>query len=397
MANTLKTQIDNLVGSGIAATVYDDWVRAGARTIVDLLKQDDLERHSSGVTVPVTTGLAVQLYRIWKVLVNGYECLQYPTGWESRIANVNSLHKASTMTPVYIIKAGTLKTYDDSGNVAGSIIGIQYPTTIDTATDTDIVGVPENMHYAVILYAAIQARIKQMTELIGTTLAGYTISDIDLSGITPPSSPSYVDVSYINASSSSVSPTSVGSIPSAPTYTNVTVPSDVASAITAFDSAMSIEDIELSQSNLEKAKTMLSKYQEMIQESLGSFNKDMKKFEADVQKVIEQAQITLQEAIANAKSSTDVDVVNKAKQMEAIIQNDTILLNTYQADVQKYAQRVNALVSQYGTNLQIFQGKVQKVIAQHNSYAIGIQQLQSEYHEVINRYIGYVPGKGGEQ
>jgi hypothetical protein len=389
MANTLKTQIDNLIGVQLASTIYDDWLVAGARTIVDLLKPEDLERHSVSVSVPITTGLSVSLYRIWKILVSGYDATQYPAGFETQIVDANSLLKSSVFTPGYIINAGTLKCYNGA-NCAGDLIGIAYPTAIDSSTATDITGVPENMHHAVILYSAIQGRIKQLSELMKTTLEALTISDIDTSSIIAPTSPTLGTVSYVDATGATVSATSIGTIPVVPTFTPATVPTDIATAISAFDTAMTAEDIELAQSQLVKADKMLGKYQSLIQEGLGSFNKDMEKFKADIQKVIDQAQITLQEAQANAKYSTDVSVQNKAKTMEAIVQNNNSLLQKYQGDTTVYAQKVNALVSQYGTNTQIFSQKVSRTMNEHQGLLGGLQQLQSEYHELINSYLGIV-------
>ena len=266
MATTLKAQIDNLVGSGIASTAYDDWLRAGARTIVDILKFEDLERHSSSITIPQDSGLSVQLYRIWRILCNGNAAINRSTGNGSQVLDSNSFYKATQLTPAYIIKAGTLRCYDGrsvavdntnalvSLNGAGTgyvahdvvtvtggmqlkitgvngitgavvsftvqnygtsvtagtakatvgsdtgvgftvnvyiapvsyLIGIQYPTTIDSSSDTDISGVPENMHHAVILYAAIQAVMSQISSLSADMNTKITASLTDISSISIP-------------------------------------------------------------------------------------------------------------------------------------------------------------------------------------------------------------------
>jgi 2-succinyl-5-enolpyruvyl-6-hydroxy-3-cyclohexene-1-carboxylate synthase len=142
---------------------------------------------------------------------------------------------------------------------------------------------------------------------------------------------------------------------------------------------------------------MLDKYQMLIQEGLGSFNKDLEKYRSDVQKVINQAQTTLQEAIANAKMSTDVSVQNKAKTMEAIVQDNNLVLQKFQQEVAAYAQKVNSLVSQYSTNNQIFQSKITKTIQEHTGLYVGLQQLQSEYHGLIDLYLGRKTKQGGNE
>ena len=277
MAITLKAQIDNLVGTGLASTAYDNWIMAGARTIVDILKPEDLERHSSSVVVANPAGLAVQLYRIWKVLVNGYDATQYPAGYETQIVDSNSFHKSSAFTPAYIINAGTLKCYNGA-QVAGSILGIAYPSAVDSSTDTEIVGVPENMHYAVILYSAIQARIKQISNLYDTittalsSLPATVVSSLDL------------ETEYSQLL----------------TYTNTT------------------EDIELAQ--------------------------------AQIGVIQSKIEIWLKSGGAG----------------EVVI------------ELQNAIQKLAAQVQTYNLQLQ--------------NYNIGFQNLQSEYHEVINLYLGGMPG-----
>lgn len=262
MAQTLQTQIENLTGSAFAAALYDDWLIAGARGIVDILKPEDMERHSTATEVP-TTGLACSLYRVWRVLVGNNTAVPRDTGNESQVVDANSFYKATPFTPAYIVKSGVMKCYNgvfnptvtvhtagdgytvgevllfDGGltlevtaittdgndgvaavrvlfvgstvtghdvapvaasldgsaatfnltmtgtasSTVGSLIGIQYPTAIDSSTDLDIVGIPENMHHAVVLYASIQARLKQMSDintLMTTGTSGYLTTDEDI-------------------------------------------------------------------------------------------------------------------------------------------------------------------------------------------------------------------------
>ena len=72
---TLKAQIENLTGGTLASTVYDDWILACTRTLIDILKPEDLESGSTSVTVSQSAGLDITLYRIWTVLCNGYSAI----------------------------------------------------------------------------------------------------------------------------------------------------------------------------------------------------------------------------------------------------------------------------------------------------------------------------------
>jgi len=290
MANTLKVQIDNLIGSGLASTLYDDWLVAGARTIVDILKAEDLERHSSSVSVPITTGLSVSGYRIWKVLVGGYDCLQYPAGFETQISDSGSLLRSSAFTPGYIINAGTLKTYNGS-NCAGTLIGIAYPSAIDSSTVEDIVGVPENMHHAVILYSSIQGRIKQISSL-------------------------------------------ADSIATAITATLTTLPTPLVSSLDVSSHLTQLETYVVTTEDIELATAKINEIQIIIQNWL--------------QNTAGEVKIELEQSVL----------------------------------------KFNAELEQMKT-------KVASYMQQTQNYALGLQQLQSEYHGLINLYLG-LP-QGGEK
>jgi hypothetical protein len=295
MANTLKDQIDNIIGSGLASTLYDNWLVAGARTIVDILKPEDLERHSSSVAVPITTGLSVSLYRIWRVLVGGYDAAAYPTGYETQLVDSNSFHQSSAFTPAYIINAGTLKTYNGA-NCAGTLIGIAYPTGIDSSVATDVAGVPENMHYATILYAAIQARIKQMSNIVDNMTTELATSFQTLAAVASP----------------------------------IIAVLDISTQLARLEAyILTAEDIELAQAEMQQIQTMIEYWNKYTEQKV--------------------------------KAEYEVQIGRLGAQ-----------LNTMKSKVEIHSQQTQA-------------------------YALGLQQLQSEYHGLIDLYLGRVPQQGGQQ
>jgi len=381
---TLKTQIDNLVGAGLASTLYDNWLVAGARTVVDILKDEDMERHSTAVSIPKVAGLDVTLYRIWQILANGNTAIQRITGNESQVIDSNSFYKAGTLTPAYIIRAGVLKCYDgrtvavdannteitlvgagtnyDNGDIvtlaggmtvsvstaapaspvtavavygygtaqpaitagatttngSGSgctitvtlaptsyLIGIQYPTAIDSSTATDITGVPENMHYAVILYSAIQSRIKQISD---TTDSMQTLISATLS--------------------------SVSALITSP----MTVVADlsISTQLTAMETALTEQDIELVTANINDVQVRIQEWKTRV---------DARKteFDADMQKAKEEFDGTV------ARVSSD--------------------LGTLKARIESYTQKLAG-------------------------YTVGLKELQSEYHGLINLYLGKTQQQG---
>lgn len=295
MANTLKDQIDNLIGVGLSDPLYNNWLTAGARTVVDILKQEDLERHSVAINIPTTTGLAVQLYRIWRVLVGGYDAQPYPTGYETQIVDSNSLLKSSPFTPGYIIKAGILKCYNGS-NCTGELIGIQYPSAIDSSQDDDIIGVPENMHYAVILYAAIQGRIKQISNLADNIATELSTSFQTLAALASP----------------------------------IIAVLDISTQLARLESyILTVEDIELADAEMKQIAIMIEHWNKYTEEKV-------------------------------------------------------------KAEYEMQIQRLSAQLSQMKV-------KVEMTMQQTQNYSLGLQQLQSEYHGLINLYLGNIQGASGEK
>lgn len=178
--NTLEDQLNLLTGGTFTSSQYDDWVAHASRQVVDLLKMDDLAKFSTTVTIPITTGLAISGYRIHKAIVGGYDCIEYPAGMETQIADSGSLHKASAFTPGYIVNGGYIKTYNGSGNVQGTLLGVAYPAP-DTSAATTITGVPENLVQAILLQTAIYAKTSQWkTAMAIVTTYNDTDQDIEL-------------------------------------------------------------------------------------------------------------------------------------------------------------------------------------------------------------------------
>lgn len=399
-APTIKTQIDSLIGSGITSAEYNPWVEAGARTIVDILKPEDLQRHSTAIAVPSSGGLNVVLYRIWRVLVGGQLATQRDEGQLNQVIDSNSFYKASAFTPVYIVLAGILKCFNGIGQTIGTMIGIKYPTGIDTSVDTEIEGVPENLHYAVVLYAAIQGRIQQLTTLMKTTLAGLvravsvspsslrvplftytttattigslgtpptyskpsigtlpatlTIDELSIASIEIPTAPTLASVVYTDATGATISTATIGEIGAVPTYIPAVVPSEIEAGILEFNAKMAdtVEDIELAKPHIEKVSVLIQQYQALVSEAQTVFNSAITKQKAEIDRLLQLGQMMSQRYLEQAKLTTDVSMQNKIQTMTALIQNNNSLLQKYQDDVTLYSQLVNARVSAYQSNIQ---------------------------------------------
>tara|TARA_R100001594_G_scaffold36266_2_gene65850 strand:- start:3936 stop:6365 length:2430 start_codon:yes stop_codon:yes gene_type:complete len=214
------------------------------------------------------------------------------------------------------------------------------------------------------------------------SLSSVAISDLSISA-SAPTVPTLKDVIYIgatneNASASSQSATTFGSVPNevdvsgnAPTFTPPVLDLD----ITQFETFLETdEDSELAQIQLGRLNNEVAEYQAKLAESQANFNKEnalyqtefqesIAKFQADQQKVLEQSRLDLSKAQQDAQNSTNVDLANKAKDQELAIQNsinsmqeiindNNNKLAKFQQELGLYQQNINKEIAQYQQNTQ---------------------------------------------
>lgn len=93
--------------------------------------------------------------------------------------------------------------------------------------------------------------------------------------------------------------------------------------------------------------TQLQLYSQDIQNELNEFNKELSAYQQDANQKVEQARITLQKSLNDAKSSTDVDVQNKARALEAEITEYDKSLSRFQAQVSTYSSEIERQIQTY--------------------------------------------------
>jgi hypothetical protein len=217
-----------------------------------------------------------------------------------------------------------------------------YPATYNTA-GTAITNLPEKAEYLVVLGLAERVALNKAQAI---SLAALTIS------ATPPTAPTLTSVTFTDATANSVSATTVGALPAVPSYVDATLNALFATASTAFDAAMTAEDIELAQAQLGKMSQYVDDYGKKIQEGLGEFQASIMDHQLECQRLFNQAQTTLQEATQNAKQSTDVSMQAAVKDMEAIMANNEGAIQKYQGQVSQYLAEVQDQATEYQANIE---------------------------------------------
>lgn len=169
-----------------------------------------------------------------------------------------------------------------------------------------------------------------------TELDGSTLKSI-------PSAPAAPSFTYVNATSAATAATTLASLGSAPTYVKSSDPLD----LTEYTSYETNEDPEMMQSIIARLNTELSERQTDIQNETADFQRQLSEYQQDAQHKIEQARITLQEALADARSSTDVDVQNQLRSFEAEVQEYQSELARYQTQLSEYTTDTQSQLEEY--------------------------------------------------
>ena len=243
------------------------------------------------------------------------------------------------------------------------------------------------------------------------------ISDLSISSPSAPTAPTLNTVFYVNAENADASATSVSAASSsviskadisgnAPTYVKNVVAPDFADADNWLNTE---EDSELVTSRIQIISTQLQEYQANIQNELNEYNKENSIYQANVQAELAKHNSDLQTAINNANldgqdkrqeatQTTDIDkfnkaqdqaleLENKAKEMEALIQENNIKISKYSQEISSYQAQISKEVQVYQQNLQkdiqLWQGNNSSGLQKYS------QDIQNELNEFNDANVEY--------
>ena len=351
---------------------------------------------------------------------------------QSRVTDSSSLEYATAYHPVYMMSedgailvfpapsssSTQYKIYYINGspvNLSGDALDYQ---------DSNIKYFPESKVYLVLLYAACQSLLNNLSSYsIAQTVPSLTLPSAPV----PPSAPSF---STPAISSTTVGSTTVGTMPdidsttisnvgTPPTYTAPTVTGDgselttvddldtdntidVLAAQKEFDQFWAVashliedeEDVELANAQLQKIRTYIEAYSTQMQSNLNTFNKEDKEYQAKLQEAIQQAQINA----AKATSQAQIDAQKVTQQAQV---DSTKVVTQSQLDAAEAQQEASLLLQkenqEYVSKLQQFsqdvakysaevQAKLQDHAAQINEIGAEIQIDSTEYNWMSQRY-----------
>ena len=391
--STYQIEIEDLIGSVGDTAFITDALTNGARELMNLLPEDELELFSQTLT-DTGSGIATSTLKVISANKSGYEAKKVPSSMSGRYEDSGSIYFATTKSPVFYMKNG--KTYVVPSG--GAVQVVKYPT-IDyddlpgAYTSTD--AVPEDIEPLLVLYAAVKGRIRQLSDKrasipssitlpvepaaptidtsVGTSLSGISYSapasptfpaDISIpsldadSGLdvpsyskpimtlssivepdnltinataptTVPAAPTFI---YADASASEVGTETVGGLGTAPTFVSPVLSTDFGSV----DTEINDDDVEIAEIKLNKIQAQVGEYGSKIQDAQIRFNKENTEYQALLQQSIEEARLSLQE---------------ENQEYVAELQRFQSEISVYQADVNKEVQEYTNQLQRYKIEL----------------------------------------------
>jgi hypothetical protein len=405
--STYQTRVEDRVGTISDTAALSDFLTAGAKYITNLLPAERLEKFTTNLT-DAGSGISVTAHKVLSANKSSYGARKVPNTMAAQVANSSSIHYAGTTDPVYYILNGSAYVKPSGGTV----VAMAYPTV--AYGDSTITAFPSDLDEGVVLYASIQARLRQLTDLAMTTING--LSFVNQVPPAPPSAPSftyaaatYTDAEYTSAVYVDALIDTVASTGITFTDTLSYTPPVFSGSFTNTDTALTNQDIELANAHLNKIQTQLEEMQKGLSNSAGEFAKDKAVFDTDFQKAVQEAQLTqqrliqqsqmqielnkfnsqqaLQTAISNGNQEMQLDITNQSKATEVMIINATKELERqvqeYQSTLAKYGQEMNA----YSTGIQ---QEVSRFSARLNQYGQQSQIMLAELQALRNEFNEYI-------
>lgn len=358
MAETLVARVRNRVGTYTNATQLLEWLELGVRRAYENMPRLMTDRLMSSYSIS-SAGMSTTKYVIKSFSYYGPG--RFITLDMKYLISNGSIHAGTNYSPVGYFQNEKFYTFPKSGCTAQAL---SLPSL--ASTDTTITRFPYEYDEIPVLYASIQAVQTKINTLLESVVGG-----LSWNSQVPPSTiidPSFL---YEAASQGLISPPEIA-------FTNSIAYTPIALGLSysAITSALADEDEELVRAAGEKLQIELEEIQKELLNNLNIFNESVEKAKIDLQEAITQAQLSLEESIATAKTTTDVDIQNKAQELTRQIQEYQAKIAKYQTEVSAYAAEINSESARISSLLGAYNIEIQGLFKQ-------IEVLKIEYNDLI--------------
>ena len=304
-----------------------------SREVLDSLPQDCLWPFYAEVTDPDgTTGVNVIDKRIISVHKNGIK---------ARMIDYSTLNQwvvdEDGEDPLYYLFGTNLFVLPEGGT---AVVAEAPAVDID---DTAIANTPSGFADLVVLRAAMQAIVHGMSDARNDVGVAITMPTAP-TALAAPSFTAYTPVTGTAITNADIDFTGI-TPPAVPTLTNGPL------SLTNFTTAYNENDTELAALELQHQNTLLTEWKMELEEDMMVFTAEAEAYRANVQKAVRQAELNLQEAIAAAQHTDDIDLKDQASRLENETASWTAAARKHEQDWSAYSAEVQSLSQEIQTNV----------------------------------------------
>ena len=417
-----QTELSTFLNDGVI-DVTARWLAVKGQDVEDFAREST--EQTSNASLDLNGAQIISVIREDGVTNNNWRsCRKISPSQQYLVTDTESLSFASKFNPTYMIgDNGKISVFPAPGSDPNAFkvyyVNDSPEETDGTALQHSSSGIkyfPNDKVYLVIMYASMKA--------LQTKMADTTITDLSVTAV-PPDVPTIATVSYTAATEVdiasvsdivAVTNASVSSITGAssnqPTYIPPVVPdalslgaigtvSDSSPLGRMEDYVSTEEDTELSNamgtvinSQINEYTQELSTYQAELSDSVNAFNKENSIYSQLVQQDAQNANATNKANLQNMQKDMQINQANMQKELtraqadaqsdsarrlqdamqtvQAIIANNTALIQKFSAELQEYQAEVGTQVQEYTQNLQ--------------ADGVGYQWLQGQYAALKAEY-----------
>lgn len=355
---TFKQRVESYIGTISDTTNLNEWLKEEARNFISILPVSHLYQFQEWVDADtnLATGRFLHNVRLDDGDGRTHRAIEVPYEKLDSYRYEDSLYYATLRSPVYAIKNNLVITVPDNliDNTNSKILFISYPSPV--YGDSSISGYPLQLEEYIVLGSAIKG------------LTGILYNSIDSISSELPTAPSAPSFTYTDANGTTVTATTIDiSSLTSPSYNTPTNTIDFTTANTIINTE---EDIELAEAELAQQNGKINEYSANIANASKEFEEDLTVYKARVEEKFENARLLQQKLLSDAQRTDNIELANKAKQLESQV-------SEYMAEIQKYQAEISA-----------YQIDVTANAAKADKYLGLLTKLRELKLEVLQTYLG---------
>lgn len=359
---TFKSRIESYIGTVSDTSALDSWLNEEVRRLYNIFPKRKAMRYAVEVS-DAGSGFNIDDKIILDVHKGGIKAKEISYADKAKYEDSTSIFYSNQYSPKYYIKGNTANVIPGGG----SLLVLSIPSVTYNSSSLSI---PE-LEEVVILGTAIKALLAFLNS------DKDSFDSLSMENVRKPLAPSVPVFTYTSASGEVLTSTNITVSSSLPNYNKPVATVDFTDLETYIKTE---EDGAKAEAEALHQRARLDRYQNDLYNELNEFNQEAKAYELELQKAIAEAQLTQQRLMDDAQRADNIELANRAKELEKEV-------SEYQAKLGKYAQEVQSYTAEINKAVQELNLNIQKIASKLGSYAGLFEMLVTKYKEALESII----------